>query len=338
MSMLTEFEALFPNQIPVRPEAHYAHIVTLRITESYPIFRTDGDLNTARVSAGQTQKAGMDRIAMFMRKQTTAERLRGRELLRLHAIIGDECRYNEKPCGQCPDCVAYGYAIGDTGAEKSKVFSDTAYSLTEHAISHEVNTFNAPGESGTMYDQASGNTSNRINSTTYIKPGVVFPAVITTRDLTAQLFFYTLNNLLSTQRYGATTTRTGRIENEVIALVLSDGEIMSNLALTQAIYDSLVADNAWQSDELIDPAIVRAHAEARLPELIDRSNVSISKLLMGANLAKFLADFREQFSHQPEKLLKAAQEEARNYQSRLTTRPASAGRGRARGSSKPASE
>src|SRR5690348_1885260 len=119
-----------------------------------------------------------------------------------------------------------------------------------------------------MYDQTSGSTSNRINSTAYIKPGVVFPAVTTARDLTFALFGYVLNNLLSTQRYGATTTRTGRIDNEVFGIVIGDGEIMSNLALTQAIYDSLLESGDWRDDDLIDPMLVRTRAESTLPSLI----------------------------------------------------------------------
>jgi len=323
MTTLREIQPLFPTGVPVRPEAHYVHIVTLRVSESYPIFRTDGDLNTARVAMGRSRdhRQLTDRISMFMRKQTTAERLRGRELLRLHNIIGDNCRYNESPCGNCPDCIAYGYAIGDTGAEKSKVFSDSAYSLTEHAISHEVNTFNAPGESGTMYDQASGSTSNRINSTAFIKPGVVFPAITTTRDLTYWLFSYVLNNLLSTQRYGATTTRTGRIDNEVIAIVIGNGEIMSNLALTQSIYDSLFDSGNWRDDDLIDPTLIRTYAEAVLPGLLDEANIQINGAIMGDQLAELLNEFRETISRNPKELFDRANAEAKEYRTRLTAKP-----------------
>ena len=42
----------FPTQVPPKPSGHYAHIIMLRVTESYPLFQTDGELNTARVSAG----------------------------------------------------------------------------------------------------------------------------------------------------------------------------------------------------------------------------------------------------------------------------------------------
>jgi len=39
----------FVKQVPGKPTGHYAHIVTVRVTDSYPLFQTDGELNTARV-------------------------------------------------------------------------------------------------------------------------------------------------------------------------------------------------------------------------------------------------------------------------------------------------
>jgi hypothetical protein len=59
----------------------------------------------------------------------------------------------------CPDCITYGFAIGDSGSEKSKVITDTAYSLTPYDDSHETRTLNAPYEDGTMSRQGEGNRS-----------------------------------------------------------------------------------------------------------------------------------------------------------------------------------
>jgi hypothetical protein len=49
-----------------------------------------------------------------------------------------------------PDCIIYGFAIGDSGSEKSKVVVDTAFSITSFDDSHETFTLNAPYENGTM--------------------------------------------------------------------------------------------------------------------------------------------------------------------------------------------
>jgi CRISPR-associated protein Csc2 len=107
-------------------------------------------------------KETISRLVMFKRKQTTPERLAGRELLRaLELTSADEtdqakyCEYNgEKSCKHCPDCIIYGFAIGDSGSERSKVYSDSAFSLSPYETSHKSFTFNAPFEGGTMSERA----------------------------------------------------------------------------------------------------------------------------------------------------------------------------------------
>src|SRR5258708_24091813 len=226
---------LFHTEVPPRPMGKYAHIVMLRVTEGYALFQTDGELNRARVSAGTTSDSQMmTRITLFKRKQTTPERLNGRELLRNYGLLSDSddekdpdsCIYNVKSCRKCPDCITYGFAIGDGGSEKSKVYSDTAFSLTDYATSHEVFTLNAPYEDGTMSDR--GEVTSRINQQDHVKPQTVFPAVITSRDLTTNLFIYVLQNVLRTTRYGATTNCGGTSRHAVSAIILSAREIFTN--------------------------------------------------------------------------------------------------------------
>ena len=60
----------FPAEVPPKPNGHYAHIVMLRVTESYALFQTDGELNTARVRSGMTHAEPMTRIEIFKRKQS----------------------------------------------------------------------------------------------------------------------------------------------------------------------------------------------------------------------------------------------------------------------------
>ncbi len=48
----------FHSEIPYKPMGKYAHFLTLRITESYPLFQTDGELNKARVRAGIRPRDG----------------------------------------------------------------------------------------------------------------------------------------------------------------------------------------------------------------------------------------------------------------------------------------
>jgi CRISPR-associated protein Csc2 len=302
----------FPLTVPPRPSGHYVHLVILRETDSYALFQTDGELNTARVHAGTSSSAMITRITMFKRKQTTPERLVGRELLRRYGLISADyasegkdrklddrgvsidktgrpiCDYNVDFCKQCPDCISYGFAIGDSGSEKSKVYSDTAYSLSAFDASHEAFTLNAPYEDGTM--SRKGEVTSRINEQDHVRPQTLFPAVITVRDLTAPLFLYVLSNVLRTRRYGAQMTRTGTMTNHLLGIVLADGEIFSNLHFTQRIYDALDAQAAIDATQPISVAATLATARELVPQLLEEDRVAVNQHIHGAALATFLAD------------------------------------------------
>jgi CRISPR-associated protein Csc2 len=173
---------------------------------------------------------------MFKRKQITPERLAGRELLRslelTSATEGTDifCEYNgEKSCKRCPDCILYGFAIGDSGSERSKVYSDSAFSLSSYETSHRSFTFNAPFEGGTMSEKGVPRTA--INELDHVLPEVTFPTVETLRDSTYEGFIYVLGNLLRTRRYGAQESRTGTMSNHIVGIALCDGEISATCIL-----------------------------------------------------------------------------------------------------------
>lgn len=251
--MFDQYKDHFQTAIPRIPGAKYAHFVTLRETDSYAVFKTDGELNVARVRAGLADPKPVSRLVLFKRKQTTPERLTGRELLRRYGIYdlikeqyvnakgqAVDCAYNENPCGGCPDCVIYGYAIGESGSEKSKIFIDSAYAIPAYEESHGTFTLNAPYEDGTM--TRGTETTNRFSEQDHVLPEVPFPSVVTLRDPTPNTMLYVLNNLYRTKRYGAQTTRTGQVRNKVVAVIFADGEIFSNLRLTQKMHDLLEDD------------------------------------------------------------------------------------------------
>jgi CRISPR-associated protein Csc2 len=244
LDTLRATEGLFFENIPNRPQGHYVHFVLLRETESFPIFQTDGSLNTIRVRAGLQGAAPVSRLVMFKRKQSTPERLVGRELLRRHGIITDSgdnaCEYNsDRFCKRCPDCIHYGYAIGEAGAEKSKVYVDSAFSISAYDQSHKSFRFNALNENGTMWDPGAERPRATYGEHDHIIPQVFFPALVTLRDPTYEGFLYVFGNLLRADRYGAGETRTGKLFNHVVALCFANGELFSNLRYTQAIYDWL---------------------------------------------------------------------------------------------------
>jgi CRISPR-associated protein Csc2 len=308
MSFLTSVnEKHFHHAIPPKPMGKYAHIITCRVTESYPLFQTDGVLNTVRVRAGLGDQRPLTRLVIFKRKQSTPERLAGRELLRRYDLVSlssvDEgkkkkaakgadfgaCDYNVSFCQRCADCILYGFAIGDSGSEKSKVVVDSAFSLTPFDDSHIKLTLNAPFEDGTMSRE--GDTTSRINSQDHVIPQTFFPSVVTLKDPTEAGFLYVLNNLLRTKHYGAQTTRTGRMRNVILGVVFADGEITSNLRLTQAAYDLLNERGQIAPPDPLQEEHVAAALNEALPALLAGDGVNC-ELIAGAGLTTLMNEVR----------------------------------------------
>lgn len=287
LSSLSENNTIFHTSIPPRPSGKYAHFVLLRETESFPLFQTDGSLNVVRVRSGLTDKNKdvITRLILFKRKQSSPERLAGRELLRSLDIITDDgerkCVYNSADfCKKCPDCINYGYAIGSEGAEKSKVYVDTCFSITPYDVSHKAFSFNALFEHGTMTEQGTGKTRSSFGEQDYVVPQVFFPSVVTLRDPTYESFLYVLGNLLRTERYGAQETRTGRMYNHLVGVVFGNGEIFSNLRFTQGIYDTLYKDDT-KADNLLERGAVLAAAQTTYQTLIAQEPVTHDPAFIG---------------------------------------------------------
>ena len=314
---LKERTDLFFDAIPQLPMGRYVHFVLLRETESFPIFQTDGTLNVIRVRAGLKDSTPISRLVMFKRKQSSPERLKGRELLRYYGIISDEkgdrfCEYNSANfCKSCPDCIHYGFAIGEAGAEKSKVYTDSAFSVTPYEESHKPFSFNALYEHGTMTQR--GVTRASFGEQDHIVPQVFFPAIVTLRDPTYEGFLYVLGNILRTDRYGATDTRTGKVENHPVAIVFTNGEIFSNLRYTQAIYDHLKDNGQW-SEPLAQGAVLEA-GEAVYKALIAEEPVAKNEELVGDELDALLAEVRRLYQDEARTraLLEALDAKTRKY-------------------------
>ncbi|MGH9769143.1 MAG: type I-D CRISPR-associated protein Cas7/Csc2, partial [Blastocatellia bacterium] len=222
-----------------------------------------------------------------------------------------ECDYNVSFCQRCADCILYGFAIGDTGSEKSKVVVDSAFSLTPFEDSHLKLTLNAPFDAGTMSRE--GDTTSRINAQDHIVPQTFFPSIITIKDPTEAGFLYVLNNLLRTKHYGAQTTRTGRMRNLALAVVFADGEITSNLRLTQAAYDLLNERDQISVLPLQEEHVAQAISDA-LPGLLKDDGVAYA-LVQGDGLQNLLGDLRALTDDETrlKDLLKAINGEANNY-------------------------
>ncbi|MBE9111598.1 type I-D CRISPR-associated protein Cas7/Csc2 [Nodosilinea sp. LEGE 07298] len=290
MTILDSLKSEFHTAFPRLASGKYVHFLMVRHSQSFPVFQTDGVLNVARTQAGLETQDKFSRLVLFKRKQTTPERLAGRELLRsLGLTTADKddkekfCEYNgEGSCKKCPDCIIYGFAIGDSGSERSKVYSDSAFSLSPYEQSHKSFTFNAPFEGGTMSE--AGTMRSSINELDHILPEINFPTVETLRDPTYEGFIYVLGNLLRTRRYGAQESRTGTMTNHLIGITFSDGEIFSNLHFTQALYDALKDDLSAPIDE------VRNKAQEVAETLLTKEPVRKTQQVFGPQLDDLLSE------------------------------------------------
>lgn len=254
MSIINQYADHFLSAYSNYPQGRYVSLLIVRRIESEAIFRTEGSgepLSKEFVHAGLDGDEVIQRVVISKRKQTAVERRTGRELLRQHDLLftKDEksgvCSLNRNnPCEKCMDCMIYGYAAGGGGAQKSRVVTDDAFSLHAANVVVDTKQFNALFDNSTMRDPESGKPSTSIGTDEYVKPETIFLDIETLRDATADEFRYVLGNLLRSSRYGAISSRIGKVRNVLAGVVMSDTEIFSNLELTQAVFDQLRNGNA----------------------------------------------------------------------------------------------
>lgn len=146
-------------------------------------------------------------------------------------------------------------------------------------------------------------------------PQVFFPSIVTIKDVTVNSFVYVLNNVLRTKRYGAQTTRTGRISNHIVGVVFADGEIFSNLKFTQTIHDGL---GESKDETPLNPAKVVQTAKFATVELLENDGVNYHSL-DGESLQQLLGIIKSAMTNE-EKLrqfLQAANTETQEYSERV---------------------
>lgn len=279
MSIISQYANHFLPSYSNYPQGRYISLLLVRRIESEAIFRTEGSgepLNKEFVHAGLAGDEVIQRVVISKRKQTAVERRTGRQLLRKHELLfakddkSGVCSLNRNnPCEKCMDCMIYGYAAGGGGAQKSRVVTDDAFSL--HAANSVVDTrqFNALFDNSTMRDPETGKPSTSIGTDEYVKPETIFLDIETMRDLTADEFRYVMGNMLRSSRYGAISSRIGKVKNVLAGVIFSDTEIFSNLELTQAVYDRL-RNGAAEPDFPPSLNTVTAAVQAATAELIGR--------------------------------------------------------------------
>lgn len=280
------------------PQGRYITLFLLRQVESEAIFRTEGSgepLSKEFVHGGGSAESEIiQRVVISKRKQTAVERRTGRELLRAEELLfvgkkqKDVCALNRNnPCGKCMDCMIYGYAAGGGGAQKSRVITDDAFSLHGAATVVGTKQFNALFDNSTMRDPETGKPSTSIGTDEYVKPETVFLDIETLKDVTEQEFFYVLGNILRSTRYGAISSRIGKIRNHLVGVAVSNCELFSNLEWTQQTFDAL-RDDKSEPEYPTHISDVQEKAAAAIAPLLEQVMGRVV-LLSADDLTKLLA-------------------------------------------------
>lgn len=283
------------------PKGRTIGIVVLRTTQSETIFRTEGTgepMCSEYVQAGIEDTESIPRLVMTKRKQVAPERRKGREFLRSHNLLYTAkndaiCALNTNaPCEMCVDCFLYGFAAGGEGAQKSRVWTEDAFSVLHSTELIADRTINAIFETGTMRDEK-GNASTALNTSEYIKPGVHFLDIVTLKDVTADELRYTLGNILLTTRYGAVSSRVGRMDNQILGVFGGVAELPSSLELVQGVYDKLKAQNTALEHPLKTAFLVDATQEI-IGKWTNKRGISMQ--LSSAELDALVADVDRHWS------------------------------------------
>ncbi len=256
------------------PHGKYMTLLLVRQVASEAMFRTEGSgepLTTEFVFPGTTDTEPIQRVVISKRKQTAVERRVGRELLRQHDLLhmataGKEqriCALNtNNPCGKCIDCMLYGYAAGGGGAQRSRIITDDAFSLHQAPTIIGERQFNALFDDSTMRHPETKEPSTSIGTDPYVRPEAVFLDMETLKDVTPDEVRYILGNVLRASRYGAISSRIGRVHNHLIGVAFSRCELFSNLEWVQHTYDLLRGDQPEPDFPLHLSTITAAACEA----------------------------------------------------------------------------
>ncbi len=233
------------------PSAHYVHILLLRELQSSAIFTTTGQ-DADITNVGIVAEDGLidySPVMMFKRKQTGSDRRKGKELQRNLINLQDTMNVNEMT-QDSPESILYGSAAGDEAISvTSRVMYDTAYSIRDSSVIVEEKFQNAPGD-----EYAKGATT-AIREPDFIVPGTLFPCVITLRDATFDELIFVLGITKMNKRYGAATSRIGRVENHILGLYYGLEEGPANLTLSQEVACKLALEKGKLTSENLNKVL-----------------------------------------------------------------------------------
>jgi len=302
------------------PSAHYVHILLLRELQSSAIFTTNGqdaDITTVGISASDGL-VDYSPVMMFKRKQTGSDRRKGKELQRNLINVQDTMDVN-KMNQESPESMLYGSAAGDEAISvTSRVMYDTAYSIRDSSVLVEEKFQNAPG------DAFAKGATTAIREPDFIMPGTLFPCVITLRDATLEELIFVLGVTKMNKRYGAATSRIGRMDNHILGIYFGLEEGPANLFLSQDVARRLAVNNGAANAESLNKVLYSSVLDIeKVKGLVKKSfddeiNVLNIKTLADAEVKELVAYINED---KMKEALEAQKEKASTFFKSVNEKP-----------------
>jgi len=278
------------DEMTLRPQSNFVNILVLRELESHAVFTTNGEDADIATVALESEDGPKDYAPglMFMRKQTGSDRRFGKALQRDLGHFDedeDECtmQVNEM-CQDCVECILYGSAAssdeGNDVSITSRVMYDTAYSLRDASVVIDEKFQNAPGDDYAKSAEAT------IREPDFFEPGTMFPGVVTLRDATPAELAFVLGITAKNKRYGATTSRLGRVNNRILGVYVGSEEGPANLELTRETIARLQAEDETEYEtvtdvvmaEALDPSRTAKHVSNVFEDAIETEGLDLERV------------------------------------------------------------
>lgn len=211
------------------PMMNYVNIVVVRELDSHAIFTTNGEdanITSIRIPFNEEEVLRYTPGMMFMRKQTGSDRRIGKAMQRelLDYDDTDTMKVNEMNQHSIESAL-YGSAASSDDVDigvTSRASYDDALTVRDSSTCVTSKFQNAPGD-----EYAKGATSG-IREPEFFTPGTILPSVITLRDVTPAEVVFVLAITQRNKRYGASTTRLGRVKNHIVSIYAGNEEGPSN--------------------------------------------------------------------------------------------------------------
>lgn len=274
----------------------FTHILVLREVTAPARFTTDGEtVNTMEIRTGDPHQDTVTTRAvdLFYRKQPGAERRVAksiqRDLLADHEHCGDDYMDPNDMNQNSVESVLFGSAAGDKSiSQRSRVYYNSAYSLRNADATIQQNTQTAAGDE--IREQAEEGQGTWTPD--FVKPGTLFPSVVTLDSATPEEVAFVLATLSRTTRYGKSTSRGGNVNNRILTIRTGRVDGPANLEVTRLTAGKLAAhdegdDNQTYSTETLndiisggpfDPDAVATHVIDAYDTLLDRRGIEMTQV------------------------------------------------------------